>query len=604
MSKGILFGLVLYCLAISSTCWGEIQHDTIALNKSQSEYILYKNATLLIDTTNTIKPEELITPAIASKFSHVDPTNNNLKATHWLRFTLHNQTPEYDRWLMELVDPHIGEFEFFEFANGTFTSLANAGFYRPFQDKNYLHKNFVIEANFRQSAYKTYYVRLKSKNQNSFNVFVRKSDTLFGYALREYYLLGLFYGVLLVMALYNLFLFFSIRENTYLYYVIYIISCALVSFSEDGIGFQYLWPGLPSLNLLIGFWNPLFFMVIFVIYAGSFLRLNERLPQWNKVIWLATALYAVVFLGQTLFREHPKIYMPIYLVPFGLVYLAGIYSVFQGRKAARYFVLAYSFILVSIFITFLRTNGWGDVGFLAVYSFNFGFFFEVLILSYAMSERFKEEKLRREAAQKEIIRQLQEREKYQEKLNRDLETRVQERTAELAEANDEITRMNEILSEHNLALQNNVKQISLERISQQEISFEEFCKSYPDEQACYDYLASLKWHNGYTCKKCGNEKYNAISSHSRRCNKCKYIESVTAYTIFHSIKFSILHAFYMLFLINLRKDIKVEELATVVPLSEKSCGSFKRKVMAAEKSVRGRSKGGWERLIFYYEKED
>ncbi|MCU0430317.1 MAG: transposase [Cytophagaceae bacterium] len=578
--------------------------DTILLDASKDAQIPLFKASMLMDSTRNIDASSILSPRFWNQFKSQEFTNSQLSAYYWMRFTLRNQSPEYKRWCIELVDPHITEFELYEWKDSSLQLLSNTGYHFPFSTKAYHHKNFIYEVNFEEQVYKTYLIRFKSKSQNSFTILARKADVVVRYSLREYYLLGLFYGVLLVMALYNLFLFFSIRELTYLYYVGYIISCALVSFSEDGTGFQYLWPEFPTLNIFIGTWNPIFFMLIFVVYASSFLRLRERQPLWYKSIWAATGAYLLLFLYQLLFAEFPKAYIPFYLIPFGLVYLAGVYALVKGKKSALYFVLAYSFIFLSIIITFLRTNGWGDVGFLAVYSFNFGFFFEVLILTYAMSERFKEEKLRREAAQREMIKHLQEREKFQEKLNRELESRVQERTAELEEANLEISRMNQLLSEHNLALQQDVKQISLERITQQEMSFEEFSKIYPDENACYDYLAELKWSLGYRCKKCGNLKFNPIGSHSRRCNKCKYIESVTAFTIFHSIKFPIQHAFYMLFIINIRKDIKPEELSSLIPLSEKSCGSFKRKVQAAEKSVKGKSKGGWERLIFFFDKED
>lgn len=592
----LLFGVLLFQTNVYAFS------DTIYLNPEKESYSLV-NARLFEDTATRYDKNSVLDPELDSLFRFVeakDLTNYNLKSSYWLRFSLSNTDPGYNRWLMELVDPHIGFLELFERTPQGLKLLGTAGFEKKFGDKNYYHKNFVYEVDFDSASVKEYFVHFRSRTQNSFMVMIRKSDFLLGYALREYYLLGLFYGVLLVMALYNLFLFFTIRENTYLYYVLYVISCAFVSFSEDGLGFQFVWPGAPAFNYFVILWTPFFFLIFFILYSGSFLRLNERYPVWSKAIWGVTGIYALTFFVQIIFSSHPVVYLPIYLVPFAMVYLAGIYSVFKGRKAARYFVIAYSFILVSIVITFLRTKGLTNVGFLQVYSFNFGFFFEVIILSYAMSERFKEEKLRREAAQREIIRQLQEREKYQEKVNRELESRVQERTYELAEANKEIRRINEFLNNHNIELQKDVKQIALERITQQEISFEDFRKTYPDEKSCYDYLEELKWKDGYKCRKCGYDRFSTISQHSRRCTKCKYIESVTAYTIFHSIKFSILHAFYMLFLINLRKDIKVEELASVVPLSEKSCGSFKRKVLTAEKSLKGKSKG-WERLIFFYE---
>jgi hypothetical protein len=278
----------------------------------------------------------------------------------------------------------------------------------------------------------------------------------------------------------------------------------------------------------------------------------------------------------------------------------------KGDYPSRYFLLGYSFILLSIIIFYLRIKGIELGGqFFAVYSFNYGFILEVVILSYALSERLKEEKSQKEVAQRQIIEQLKENEKYKDELNKELELKVNERTKELKVAADEIARMNSFLSQHNLKLQEDVKNISKERIMQREVSFDEFKLTYPNEEACYQFLSDYKWSQGYVCRKCGNDKFSIINNLARRCNKCKYTESPTAFTIFHSIKFSILDAFYMLFLVNARKDITAEELSKTINLSEKSCASFKRKIANAEKSLKGKSKdkSGWERLISYYEEE-
>lgn len=61
----------------------------------------------------------------------------------------------------------------------------------------------------------------------------------------------------------------------------------------------------------------------------------------------------------------------------------------------------------------------------------------------------------------------------------------------------------------------------------------EFNRRYCDEEACYEYLFSMRWPNGFRCSVCGHDR----SWKSRRslyiCRKCEHQHSVTAGTIFH-----------------------------------------------------------------------
>jgi two-component system, sensor histidine kinase LadS len=90
----------------------------------------------------------------------------------------------------------------------------------------------------------------------------------------------------------------------------------------------------------------------------------------------------------------------------------------------------------------------------------------------------------------------------------------------------------------------------------------------------------LKWENGFHCRKCNNEKYfKGARKFSRRCTRCGYNESITAYTIFHSIKFPIERAFYIAYLtVAGKKDYTLDALAGQLELRLNTVWSFKNKV--------------------------
>src|SRR5690606_24697726 len=73
------------------------------------------------------------------------------------------------------------------------------------------------------------------------------------------------------------------------------------------------------------------------------------------------------------------------------------------------------------------------------------------------------------------------------------------------------------------------------------LSLFEFQKRFPDEESCVAYLASLKWKDGYRCKKCGHGHYcRGIEKYDRQCTKCRRLESPKSGTLFHRCKFPLL----------------------------------------------------------------
>ena len=118
------------------------------------------------------------------------------------------------------------------------------------------------------------------------------------------------------------------------------------------------------------------------------------------------------------------------------------------------------------------------------------------------------------------------------------------------------------------------------------LSLFEFQERFSSAEDCLLYLADLKWSDGFSCKKCGHEhSCSGNSAYSRQCTSCRYVESPTAQTLFHQVKFDLLKAFYIVYFISTnKKGITSTELSRKLDLRQKTCWSFKRKVMKAMKS--------------------
>lgn len=149
-----------------------------------------------------------------------------------------------------------------------------------------------------------------------------------------------------------------------------------------------------------------------------------------------------------------------------------------------------------------------------------------------------------------------------------------------------------------------------------------FNQTFQADDDCLQYLSDLKWEDGYSCKRCANNKYcQGKKPYNRRCTKCRYDESPTAGTMFDKVKFSLLKAFHIAFKISTKKKgMSSIELSNEFELRQKTCWEFKWKIQQAmasslqypieglvhvdefmiggpEEQMRGRSKGAKKLIV-------
>lgn len=110
-----------------------------------------------------------------------------------------------------------------------------------------------------------------------------------------------------------------------------------------------------------------------------------------------------------------------------------------------------------------------------------------------------------------------------------------------------------------------------------------FNQRFKTEADCLEYLSLLKWEDGFSCKRCGNQTHcSGKKPFNRRCTKCRYDESPTAGTMFDKVKFSILKAFHIAFKIaTKKKGMSSSELSHEFELRQKTCWEFKWKLQQA-----------------------
>jgi len=547
------------------------------------------------DSTHRLNFKNILTPQIDSLFISRDTElefNRNRKASYWKKINLINKSKE-KTWIIEFPDPHIEEMEFGVFKENKLTKLTPVGFNLPFSNKDISHKNFAFELTFPESQKLTIYVRIHSKNYCGFTPVIRSIKNFSKYFFHEYYYLGIYYGIILILIVYNLIMGFFIKEKIHFYYCFYILCCSFFTFSEDGIGFQFFWPNTPYLNTVLRNLSPVFLLVSFVLYTEQFLSLRKSSVHIFNFVVSSAILYFFLHLFDEIFSQTQHLF---YVIPYALTFYAGIKLYQADFKPARFFIIGNSVILISFIVYFLRIKGWIFSNIYTVYLFNFGFVFESVVLSISVADKVKNTKDKAELAQKEVINQLKVNEELQQKVNLELETKVQERTLELSEktkalsaANQSLENLKKELYEMNSKMDLNIYQLKKEvvkekeaRILHQEVNYDEFKMIFTEEK-CVQYLEQNKWKKGFVCLKCGNTKANrGNNKHTLKCTTCSHQESITAHTLFHGVRFPLTKAFYLVYFFTQKgKNTSYEELSEKIDVNKNTVWKFHKKIEQA-----------------------
>jgi hypothetical protein len=605
--------ILLFGVTISSA------QSVIEINDAVEERIFMPfELSYFIDSTNTIPFRKISSPDFSGEFrQHTSYLNIDFEtnASYWVRLQIKPNPLTKKNWLLEFYDQTIDSLEAFIPQHDNSFRLIKMGDHQKFYDRVFRHKNFEIPLEMRSPGVKQYYFKVRSHEFADVRIALRSVDRFIFYALNEYYLYGMFYGMILIITVYNLLVYLAIREIKFIYYIFYILSVALYAMSYDGIGFQYLWPNHPEVNdWAVGV--SLYLLIIWsLVFTRRFLSARANAPKLDRILKIMIILRTLWFVISL--SVYPKMltFRTLEIIPLSLIFFTAITVWRRGYRPARFFVIAYGILFFGFFLRTLVYFNLLPFTTATHYSLHFSFVFEMLFLTVALGDRIRILKDNRDRAMKRIIHQHEVNMQLKDKVTRELEAKVNERTRELGVKNEalqdsnsklnrqavEINQINSLLDLDNWKLKNRVKEVLEERMHEKVMDYEEFATLYPDDLACYRFIEKLKNQIGFTCAKCANSKYSeGAQKFARRCTRCGYNESVTANTLFHGIKFPIAKAFYLTYLTHKNKrSLTLEMLADKLDLRLNTVWAFRQKVserMALGKDHKSNT-DSWETMI-------
>ncbi len=368
------------------------------------------------DVRGTASIADVSSAALDDSFWHAQSAVFNAgytRSAYWLRVDLHYQ-PQHavgqKSWLLDLAYPPLDHVDLYlPDAQGRFQLVKRSGDFWPFNQRQIKQSGFLFDLPLLPEQSQRVYLRVQTAGSLQTPLTLWAPAAYLENLTLHTYLLGIIYGMMSVMLLYNLFIYLSVRDASYLYYIFYIAAIGLYQASSNGVAVQYLWPDNPGIANAA----PPFLIGATALCGAQFVRSFLQIQSFSRGLDLALKLamaggLALILLTLSIGYATPLKLAPYVALPFLLLCLtAGVMACRRGLRVARYFLLAWSAFLVGSLIYTLMVMGYLPNTFITLYAGQIGAAMEVTLLSVALADRINVMKEERGQVLHESSRKLQ-----------------------------------------------------------------------------------------------------------------------------------------------------------------------------------------------------
>ena len=374
------------------------------------------------DAEHSVTIDDIVTPEFATQFQpspHDIPNFGIQKSVFWLRVSIENLSA-LQNWVVEVDFPPLDYvWMYYPKEDGTIGEWL-VGDMVDFDARYIKHRTINYGVDLPQNETVTLHFRMKVRGTVQLPVSLYSQSRFAEHMGDDNILFGVIYGILLVMSVFNLLLFFSLGDRTYLYYVGYLFLSLIFQMCVNGTAFQYIWRNSPE------FCNRALLFSVYLAFAcgfkfcQSFLRVRPYAPGWDRLLLIATWVSVALAVVSSVFPVWGMT-IPASIMGFAGPCLwlgAGVVAAKHGYEPARFFLIGWAVFLFGVVIYGLKTFGLFPSNYLTEYAFQVGLCIEATLLSMALAHRFQVIQNKSEQTHRDYAR-------VQRRLNEELAVKVQ-----------------------------------------------------------------------------------------------------------------------------------------------------------------------------------
>ena len=382
--------------------------DLVVLRDGQDEYQLGRHLEILRDASGELTFQDVSSAAYRDRFtlSQVETPNFGFqKAAYWVRFRIHNQAEQNRFWVLELnfINMHYVDL-YLPSADGVSYLQKQSGVMRPYTSRDIPYHHLAFNIDISPGSEQTVYLRFQNDASMTLPLTLWSRDAYTGHMLMDQLVFGLFFGAMIIMALFNILLWPLIRQRSYLYLALFIISDLGSTLFYRGYIFQFVKfksPRLVTSSLLVLLGLFIFFLLMFVRELLDLKTISPkiyRLANFYGGVLLLTVLVAPF--GSYQLIGVTQLILGIILL-LAIIVIA-LYFQWKGSRPARLLLFSWvPYILGGILFALARMGLISSTPFIENIS-DFSLIWMVAVWSLALADRVNTLKAESETANHQL----------------------------------------------------------------------------------------------------------------------------------------------------------------------------------------------------------
>ena len=391
-------------LLLSQAAYGQATLPPVVLLENPGQVSLNGHIEYLEDKEGNLTLKDAIASGNFVNAGENAPNFGFTKSVYWFRFSITNQTKQKSL-LLEQGYPQIDYIDLFTPSLGGGFLEQQSGDMLPFKKRAREYRTITFNLEIEPGESQLVYVRTQTSSSTQLPLKVHTESTFSKASERESTALGVYYGIILVMIVFNALLWMSLRDKTYLSYVAYLTFYLLGQLAINGNALRYIFPESPSLNS-IALPFSIFLLFSFVYrFTREFMDLEQLFPRASRaVVWaeqiLIVAAIASIWVPYSIIIKPAALCAVI--IPVTLLAI-GIACVRQGYKPARTYLTAWSMFLLGLITYGLKTAGILPSNAFTEFAVQVGSALEVTLLSLALADRIHVVQAKEAASQAALL---------------------------------------------------------------------------------------------------------------------------------------------------------------------------------------------------------
>lgn len=420
-----------------------------AVNSAQSSIIIRDagkpvsigaHTAILSDTAGKYSPATIAAADGFVPSKNTIPIFPVVRGTIWVRFTITNLTPDTTLFI-DLQYANISHIVFYRQKQGQLFKLKEGGNAYVYEETKQANPYYICMLHINRGDSATCFLEVQSSHQVLLPIFIENRNAVEASVSLQDMVIGLYMGIMLAIFLYNLFLYFSTRDTSYLIYVLYLFFLAIAQVILAGYAFKYFWPGQPQINDYALPVTSALAGIAGIAFAIFFLRTRFYTPRLNPLLFIFIAFYVASIVLSLLGMNGPSYDILNFISLAGgllLLCASGYIARRNHYKPAYFYFVAWIAFLGGIVIFVLRNLNLLPYNNFTTYILYVGSAIEGILLSIALADKINSLRKEKEKTQEELLTSSLENEKLVRNQNVMLEKKVAERTEELQSTNSHL----------------------------------------------------------------------------------------------------------------------------------------------------------------------